>query len=54
MANLDPVGFGIAAPLFVLPVSWIVFTYKRERGDVFMAVFIVMFITFTIAFANLS
>jgi hypothetical protein len=48
------VGFGVAAPLFVLPVTWIIYTYKRDRGDIFMAIFIVMFVTFTIAFANLS
>jgi len=54
VGNLDPVGFGVAAPFFVLPVTWIIYTYRRERGDIFMAIFIVMFVTFTIAFANFS
>lgn len=51
---LDPVGFGMVAPLFVLPVTWLVHNNRSERGDIFIVLFVVMFVAFTIAFANLG
>lgn len=51
---LDPVGFGMVAPLFVLPVTWLVHAFRNERGDIFIALFVVVFVAFTITFANLG
>lgn len=48
-----PHGFGIVAPLFVLPVSWLVFYNKKEQHDSFTAFFVLIFVSFIIGVANL-
>lgn len=52
LSVLQPQIFGAVAPLILTPLAWIVTTYKQEKSDIFAALFILIFVCFTISMTN--
>lgn len=52
--TLQPQVFGVIAPLFFLPITWMVQVYKEERADLFVTLFLITFVAFNVSMINLN